>query len=160
MKLFAFLPFLSRADTQTCSFPPSTCKKKQFVSPPPHRSLLCLRLICAELGTNNVPIVFNLVMEKSSQPHLSHHHPITFSWTRSLANGTVILQQSYDWINKLVHPHWWFHKFSSGWVSYFLRLKGVGLFLSINSFMNSITLNILEIFDMPYSSELGKLGAQ
>lgn len=45
------------------------------------------------------------------------------------ASGTVILQQSYNWVNKPVHPCWWFNKSSSGWMSYFLRLKRVYSFL-------------------------------
>ena len=153
MKLFAFLPFLSRAATQTCSFPSSTCLP---ISP---IGVLCLMLICAELGTSRVPVVFNLVVEKSSQPCLSHHHLITFSWTRSACQWDGHLTTILRLDQQTSSPSLVISQILQ-WVRVIFPEAKKGLFLSINSFVNSITLNILEIFDTPNSPELGKPGAQ
>lgn len=121
MKILSFLPFLNSSATQIRSFPSVICERNSLS---PHFPMGLFFAACWSVQSwIQIKFLFNVDMDESSKPRLSHQHAITFSWTRSAcqwdSHHTTILQLDH----KRIHPGRRFNQRSSRCMSYFLRLK-------------------------------------
>lgn len=119
-------------------------------------------LLGAELETNKVPVVSDVDTNESSHPRLSHPHPITCSWTEVPASGTVIIQQSQNWVTSKFNPAGALANPQVGACPVSQGLQG-GVPFYRHSFVNFVTLTILETSDYalePQNPVLGELEAQ
>lgn len=94
MKILSFLPFLNSSGTQIHSFPSVICERNSLS---PHLPMGLFFASCWLVQSwIQIKSLFNVDMDESSQPRLSHQHAITFSWTRNAcqwdSHHTTILQ--------------------------------------------------------------------